>query len=258
MNPNELCAVLRADHSPLFECSAAPKEGIRVRTPFLYPDGGVIDVFVIERDGNFTVTDFGEAVGWLRMQSIGGQPSPKQRRMIEDVCITLGVELFRGQLAMRCGAQGLSQAVVRLGQAVLRVSDLWFTLRTRAAETVSDEVADWLEEKVIPFERAVRHVGRSGRPWTVDYQTRTPQRTCLIFLLSTGSRAAARRVTEHVVAGLYDLSHLRATQLHLSFVSLFDDTEDVWQEEDFRLVEDLSTVARWSRPDEFERVLQAA
>ncbi|AIA55747.1 hypothetical protein Acaty_c1888 [Acidithiobacillus caldus ATCC 51756] len=47
-------------------------------------------------------------------------------------------------------------------------------------------------------------------------------------------------------------------QPRLTFVSLFDDTEDVWQDEDFRLVQDLSTVARWSRPDEFETDLRAA
>jgi hypothetical protein len=258
MNAQELCAVLHADHSPLFVCGPGAKEGVRVRTPFLYPDGGVIDVFVIPRDGRFEVTDFGEALGWLRMQSVGGQLSPKQRRMVEDVCLTLGVEFFRGQLMLRCDADTVSQGVIRIAQAALRLADLWFTLRTRAVETVSDEVADWLEEKVIPFERAARHTGRSGRSWTIDYQTRTAQRTCLVFVLSTGSRAAARRVTEHVVAGLYDLSHLRLVQPQLSFVSLFDDTEDVWQDEDFRLVEPLSTISRWSRPDELEQVLGAA
>jgi hypothetical protein len=258
MNAQDLCAVLHAAQSPLYECTPAPREGVRVRTPFLYPDGGVIDVFVLPRDGRFEVTDYGEALGWLRMQSVSGTLSPKQRRMVEDVCLTLGVELFRGQIVLRCDASSVAQAVVRVGQAALRLADLWFTMRTRAVETVADEVADWLQEKVIPFERAVRHAGRSGRTWTVDYQTHMPQRTSLVFVLSTGSRAAARRVTEHVVAGLYDLSHLRVVQPQLAFVSLFDDTEDVWQEEDFRLVEPLSTVARWSRPDEFEQVLKAA
>lgn len=119
-------------------------------------------------------------------------------------------------------------------------------------------MADWLTEKEIPFDRSVSLAGRSGRTWTVDYQTRLPQRTSLVFLLATGSRAAARRVTERVVASLHDLSHLKVIQPQLGFVSLFDDTEDVWQEEDFRLVQDLSFVARWSRPDEFEAILRAA
>ena len=73
-----------------------------------------------------------------------------------------------------------------------------------------------------------------------------------------GSRGAARRVVEHVLAGCVDLSHLRISQPHLAFVSLFDDTEDVWREEDFSLLEQQSVVAGWSRPDEFERILLAA
>ena len=179
--------------------------------------------------------------------------------MVEDTCQTLGVELHRGQLMLRSGAaDGLGEAVLRLAQAAVRVSDLWFTLRTRAVETVADEVTDWLVEKEISFDRAVRQHGRSGQSWTVDYQTRTDDRTSLIFLLSTGSRGAARRIAEHVLAGCVDLSHLKVSQSHLAFVSLFDDTEDVWREEDFSLVEQQSQVARWSRPDEFERILLAA
>jgi hypothetical protein len=258
MKAEELCASLRAAGPLLFECSDAPRQGIRVRTPFLYPDGGVIDVFVLERGAHIEVTDFGEALGWLRMQSVRGQLSPKQKRLVEDVCLTLGVELFRGQLVRRVEGGEVPAAVRHVAQAALRVADLWFTLRTRAVDSVADEVSDWLTEKEIPFERSVSHVGRSGRTWRVDYQTHLPQRTSLVFLLATGSRAAARRVTEHVVAGLYDLSHLKLVQPQLYFVSLFDDTEDVWQEEDFRLVQDLSMVARWSRPDELEALLRAA
>ena len=44
----------------------------------------------------------------------------------------------------------------------------------------------------------------------------------------------------------------------LTFVSLFDDTADVWADEDFRLVEPLSMVSRWSRPDELAAVLSGA
>jgi hypothetical protein len=109
-----------------------------------------------------------------------------------------------------------------------------------------------------PFERGVKQVGRSGRTWTVDYQTRLPQRTSLVFLLATSSRAAARRITEHVVAALHDLHHLTVVQAGLAFVSLFDDTEGVWQDEEFRLVEPLSTIAHWSRPDDLESVPRAA
>ena len=259
MNTDELCLSIGETLPALFECAPAPREGVRVRTPLMYPDGGLVDVFVLEHDGRYSITDFGEALGWLRMQSVSTRRSSRQNRMVEDTCQTLGVELHRGQLMLRSGAADvLGETVLRLAQAVVRVSDLWFTLRTRAVETVADEVNEWLVEKEMSFDRAVKQHGRSGRNWTIDYQTRTDHRTSFVFLLSTGSRGAARRIAEHVLAGCVDLSHLKVSQPHLAFVSLFDDTEDVWREEDFGLVEQQSEVARWSRPDELERILLAA
>jgi hypothetical protein len=80
----------------------------------------------------------------------------------------------------------------------------------------------------------------------------------LVSVLSTGSRSAAARVVEHVVATWYDLNQLKVGQQSLEFVSLFDDTLDVWRPEEFRLVEEISTVARWSAQDELLAVLDAA
>ncbi len=56
---------------------------------------------------------------------------------------------------------------------------------------------------------------------------------------------------------LVRLNHLVAGPEALRLVSLFDDTADVWSDEDFILVDDLSTVSRWTRPDEFVDVLLA-
>jgi len=79
----------------------------------------------------------------------------------------------------------------------------------------------------------------------------------LVYVLSTGSRAAARAVAEHVLAAWYDLSHLKIGPQALNFVSLFDDTLDIWAHEDFKLVSDLSDVTFWSKPDEFIERLAA-
>ena len=89
------CAAIAEGLSETFECRRQGRY-VRVRTPLLYPDGGVVDVFVRERDGHIAVTDLGEALGWLRQQTLDGKRSPKQQRLLQDVCLTLGVELFRG------------------------------------------------------------------------------------------------------------------------------------------------------------------
>ncbi len=259
MNVNELCFSIGRSLPPLFVCSPSPQEGVRVRTPLLYPDGGVVDVFVLEYDRGYTVTDFGDALGWLGLQSVSRYRSPKQQALLQDVCQTLRIEMIQDQLVLHeVTKDALGESVLRVAQAVVRVSDLWFTFRSQSFQTTADEVDEWLHEKQIPFARNVQKQGRSMRNWTVDFETHIDNRTSLIFLLSTGTRGTVHRLAERVLAGCVDLNHLKSNQPGLAFVSLFDDTEDVWHPEDFSLVNEYSEIARWSRPDEFESLLLRA
>ena len=252
---SRMCRGLQRQMGALFTCSEQG-DYQRIRTPYLYPDGDNIDLFCKVEGDVVTVSDLAETAGWLRMQSTALRRSPKQRRLIADACVTHGVEFYRGMLQARCRpGEELAQVVTRVGQAALRVSDLWFTFRTQAIESITDEVADFLTEREFGFERAEKLAGRSGRGWTIDFHVRTKHRSSLVQALSTGNRASTHRVSEHVLAAWHDLNHLATGPEALTFVSLFDDTADVWTNEDFRLVESLSTVSRWSRPDEFAAVL---
>jgi hypothetical protein len=253
-----VCQEIRERIGELFRC-AEFGEYTRIRTPYLYPDGDHIDLFVKTFQDSFTVSDLGETTRWLRMQTVAPRRSPKQKQMIEDACLTHGIEFYRGTLTVRSTLEpsDLVAAISRLSQAALRVSDLWFTFRTRVFESVTDEVAEFLTANDIPFDRGEKLVGRSGRGYTIDFHTRTRRRSSLIALLSTGSRSAAARIVDHVMAVWYDLNHLKIGQEPLEFISLFDDTLDVWRPEEFRLVEEFSTVARWSAPEEFYSLVAA-
>jgi hypothetical protein len=114
---------------------------IRIRTPFIYPDGDVIDLFYKE-DGEYVLlTDLGETLGWLRMQTTDQRKSSQQRQFINDICQNLDVQLYRGMLTIRLKrSDDLAQAVMRLSQATLRVSDLWFIFRNQADELAVDEI----------------------------------------------------------------------------------------------------------------------
>lgn len=258
MNPNDLCQTFSGGLSGLFVCSQQG-EYQRIRTPYLYPDGDNIDVFCKPQGDLTLVTDLGETSRWLRMQTVSPRRSPKQRALIEDACLTHGVEFYKGMLLARCRAdEQLASVVFRVAQAALRVSDLWFTFRTRTVESLTDEVADLLDERGLSYARGEKLPGRSGRIWTPDFHVRAAQRSSLVYVLSTGSKSAARGVVNQVHTAFYDLNRLVVGPEALKFVSLFDDTADVWNDEDFRLAEQLSVVSRWSQPDSFINELQAA
>ena len=124
MTSDKLCDTIGKMLPSRFECSPAPQEGVRVRTPLMYPDGGIVDVFVLKRGNSYIVTDFGDALGWLRMQSVNAQLSLQQNLMIKEICHTLGIELHSGQLVLRSGVDDtLEETVLRVAQAVVRASD---------------------------------------------------------------------------------------------------------------------------------------
>jgi len=258
MTQINICQQFSGGLSDLFKCEAHG-EYQRIRTPYLYPDGDNIDVFCRPQGDVVLVSDLGETTRWLRMQTVSPKRSPKQKALIEDACLTHGVEFYKGMLMARCrpGDQ-LAAVTFRVAQAALRVSDLWFTFRTRSVESISDEVADFLVERHFNFERGEKLAGRSGRAWTPDFHVRAASRSSLVYVLSTGSRSAARSVVNQVHTAFFDLNHLAAGPEALRFISLFDDTADVWSDEEFRLAEQLSSVVRWSQPEEFANLLEAA
>lgn len=258
MSDNSICQKLSNSLPMLFTCEERG-EYVRIRTPYLYPDGDVIDLFCQQEGDIIVVSDLGETGRWLRMQSASPKRTPKQQAFIDDICLNHGVEFYRGMLMARCHpGDDLSRVVTRVAQAALRMSDLWFTLRTQAVESFADEVADFLTEREFHFDRYVPHIGRSGRIWKVDFHVRAIKRSSLVYVLSTGSRSAASRVVDKVHTAFYDLMHLHAGPESLQFVSLFNDSIDVWNEEDFRLAEQVSIAARWSQPEEFAFILREA
>ncbi len=248
MSARTLCEKITSRLPELFWCTPAPEGALRVRTPMYYPDGSIIDVFVVPTSKGWKVTDFAQASGWLRDQLPGMRLTEKQKRLIQDVCLTLGVERHRGELLRYCtNEKDLSECVCKVAEAALRVADLWFTTRTRAIESFADEVQDFLADLKLSFQRNVTYAGRSTRKWRIDYQTESDERFSWVCLLSTPSSGATNRLVEHVTACWYDLNHHKVANPRLQFISLFDDTHDVWQERHFKLVEGLSYVCFWSQ-----------
>lgn len=245
------CDLITEQMGLLYTCSPVGQY-IRIQTPFLYPDGDIIDVF-FQGEGNIgTLTDLGETLRWLRMQTVSQKQSRKQQQLIADVCLTHNIELYQGMLMARVRRpQDFADAIARLCQCILRMSDLWFTFRNKIGESIADDVEDFLQEKNITFNRSPKILGRSAKPWRPDFQTRGKEHSSFVRVLSTGSRAVAREMVFQSTAMWHDLSYLNVGKEAIQFISLFDDTVDVWNQEDIELVDSLSDIAYWSQADEF-------
>ncbi len=252
------CEKIAAQLGGMFTC-ARHEQYIRIRTPFLYPDGDVIDVYLVEQGGKLALTDFGESLRWLRAQTSGMRKSPRQKMLIHDVCITHMAELQNGMLVVKLDSvESIADGIVRIGQASSRVADLCFTMRTRVTQSATDEVEEYLRERPVQFDRGYTMLGESGKNWMVDFRVVANDNVSLVQVLSTGSRATAKNVVYQVVSMWTDIvppNQMIGTSTKR--VTLFDDTSDIWEPSDFVLVSKVSDdVARWSKPEDFDRAIR--
>ncbi len=240
------CQLISETIGQLYTCSEV-NGFVRIRTPYLYPDGDVIDLFY--KPETHTLTDLGETLRWLDMQSWNRSLSKKQEWFLQDIQLTFGVENYDGMLMVR--EQGnFAEAMTRLAEAAIAVSNLWLLNRTRLADTLNDEIAELLDKYEIPYKRDIRLVGRSKRSWQIDFRTRHPRRSALIEVLSTGSRGAANSKVNNTVAAWVDLNHFQMTTEPFSFISLFDDSLDVWSNSHISQLAEFSEICYVSKPEE--------
>lgn len=230
----------------LYTCSEV-NGFVRIRTPYLYPDGDIIDLFL--KPETQTLTDLGETLRWLDMQTVSQHLSKKQEFYLQDIQITYDIHEDRGMLMVRV-QDNLAAAITRLAQGAIAVSNLWFLNRTRLAGSLNDEIAEILDEYHISYERDIKLEGRSARSWRLDFRTRHPRRSALIEVLSTGNRSAANTKINNAVAAWVDLNQYQLTKEPLRFISLLDDSSDIWSSSHTSQVAEFSEICYFSKPEE--------
>lgn len=99
----------------------------RLATPFRYPDGSHIDVFLKAGgtgfDG-FELSDKGQTVAYLLDLHVNPWSSQRCKQGVSDICTTLGVEQEGGVFRIRLSTgkmNDLPDAILRLGQACVRI-----------------------------------------------------------------------------------------------------------------------------------------
>ena len=115
----------------LFECTPGrlSEHFTQIVTPFLLPDGDILDLFYREEAGTFLPADGGETLRWLRSQWAEATLPATIRDQVPGICQMHEIELWHGWLRVRLTQEAhVAGALMRLAQASMRVADLWFLL----------------------------------------------------------------------------------------------------------------------------------
>jgi hypothetical protein len=144
-----------------------PSGHIRIETTFRYPDGGSIELFVV--DPPRLLSDLGQTTAWLLDMQIKPWLSKKRQAMVEDVLHVHGVRQNGGAIEIDLPSlDELETKVLVLAQVCLRLADLTFTRRASLQAAFSDDLAEVLADADLEYEPNVELPGRFGSKVRVD------------------------------------------------------------------------------------------
>lgn len=253
------CKQIHKELKELFDCSELD-EYIRIETPFLYPDGDIIDLFYKENSLDRVISDLGGVSDWLGLQTISKSRTEKQDQQIEYICESYRVEFREGEffidLSKGNETRNLTDAIFDLGQAIIRISGLWFLQIDKARNQIISSIEAFMEDTNIKFEKNKPFEGSSGTIWKPNFYTENKSTRFLIYVLSTEKKASTANILYRINAAWDDLSYLKFKQNNdLRFMSLFDDRYNVWKASQRNLLKKNSIIKNFSNRTDLRNTL---
>jgi hypothetical protein len=246
----------------LIETCDETRDGfLRFSTPFRYPDGSQIDLFLgTPRQrllgDELVLSDKGQTTAYLLDLNIKPWTTKKRKQVLVDICETLNVELDGGQLLIslsRNDLPALSSMIVRLAQACVRVSDLAFTQRLHAINSFRDDVEEFFESTGLTYQSPIVLEGRFGAGVEVDFRVLGRAVTSLIQTVSTGNAFATHGIINEVFRRWYALPNDIRTRDQL--VTIYDSGQNFYREDDLAVLGELSVVLAY--PAQSQQIAEA-
>src|SRR5215213_1773294 len=236
------------------DCDVVSSGALRIVTPFNFPNGSQIDLF-LERSNDlfsqYVLSDYGLTANYLLDMHIKAWSTSKRRQLIQDICEILEVDSDAGVFRIALGRDiaTLSSAIVRLAQACIRVSDLSFTQRLQSSATFQENVEEFIAGANLQYEIEPVLIGALNNPVKVDFRVKGSKVLSLVQTLSAPNPTNAHPKSVEVFTRWFDLqSH---NGLRHQFVTVFD-TINSFKEYDLERLSLVSTVVGF--PEEIEEL----
>lgn len=267
MSDKDTSEQLVADLCMVRGVDIVPKGHLRLETKFQYPDRSSVDLFILKQPPQGVLegvlapsapvlSDLGQTMSWLADMQVRPWQSKKRQQLIEDTLYVLGVRQNGGALETTCDMShaNLEDAVIRLGQACVRVADLSFTRRANLQLNATEEVEELISDAELVYETNASLVGRHGTVVVVDFLVAGRRQKSAVLTLAAQYAGSAHSSANEVFRKLYDLDTPARNEQR---VTVYDDRYDVYRDEDLARIRDLSQLVALSARQEVVALLAA-
>lgn len=228
--------------SNLFSCQLENRLLV-ITTPFSYPDGDDIELFVELGDDSFILSDMGETLRYLDTYLLDINSSNKRKEIFYDVIRSNNLRFKKGVIyAVINNPDKILDAIFNMSQAIVRISDLLYTAKSRSLASFEEEVKNFFDDHQINYEENYP-VKTPTNQYTFEFAVEKQEGISLIKLLNPPKKATQKPSIERMIQIWYDVSvNLSDEYPKENRITLLDDSYYHWEPRHYSLVENLSIV----------------
>jgi hypothetical protein len=228
-------------------CDFVKSGALRIATPFTYPNGSHIDLFLAPKERLFTsfiLSDYGQTYEYLLNMGFDIWGTKRRRQIItDDICRGLGVRYSQNMFEVEIlpdELNSLSSFMVRLAQACIRVADLSFTQRLQTYATFETEVEEFIAINDFSYDvEPPDLIGIFNKPVKVDFRVQGKRISSLVQALSSRNPTSAHTSANELFVRWNDLQNYRNTY---QFITVYDDASTSMRDDDIARLNQWSTV----------------
>lgn len=248
---------IREGIAGLYDCEDGPNGSITIETPFIFPNGDLLDLSVEQTSDGFVVSDLGETCGWLFRTSGIDNLTPARHEKIHEIENGTGVQLWHGNLRYQCESSGdIALGVHSVAQAALQMAELRHSTKAAPRPRNRDRLDEWLEAKSLKVARGVRVPGRSRRNWKIDYRTTLDGHDSFAMWIDRPDHPGALAAQYRAYTTYADIMRSANGVASVPRISILDGADAQWSAEDRALLEDVSSVVCWADQDQLLALFQ--
>jgi hypothetical protein len=240
------------------DVSSTAKGHVRIETAFLYPEGSNLDLFLVDEAPLFPprkLSDLGQTQQWLLDLQLQPWLSKKRQAFIDDALRIYGVKQNAAALELPLPSlDELSSGIIHLGQACVRVADLIYTRRSSLQAPIFEEVEEVIADAQLAYEPNPKLEGRFGKLVQVDFLVSGARARSAVLTLSSPNASQAHVQANEIFRRWYDLDAPVRTEQR---VTIFDDRNDSYRDEDLQRLRDKSMVLALSERTAISELLAA-
>lgn len=230
---------------------------LSITTPFSYPDGDDIELFLDARNGHMILSDMGETLRYLDTYLLDVTSTKKRKGIIKDVINSNNLLFSQGSIyAIIKNEHRILDAIFNMSQAIIRISDILYTMKGHSLAAFEEEFKSFLDEHNFNYEEDFV-VETPTHQYTFDFAVENRHNIGLVKLLNAPKKPSQKPNISRIVQAWYDISTSEPEKYpQNNRITVLDDTIYPWTRNDFLLIERLSTVNLWSKKDELIKTLR--